>query len=234
MIYVVLIEPETAGNVGAVARVMSNFGFENLVLINPKCDYLSSEAIARSKHGSDILKKALIKDMQFLNELDVKIATSSKVGGPRNVFRTPVDVRNVGTLIPKDANLKIGLIFGRESIGLTNEELMLCDFLVSIPANKENKALNLSHAVAIVLYELFRSLNKESHIDHFELANKDEKRVLLELSSQILEHLEFNREQNKDTILLVLNRVITKSFLSKKEITTLLAFFRKILSKFKQ
>ncbi len=233
MFYVILWEPETPGNIGAVARAMSNFGFENLVLINPQCDYLSSEAIARSKHGYDLLKSAKVVNEGFIDTLDVKIGTSSKVGGPRNVFRTPVDVSNLPELLDLNADLKIGLIFGRESIGLKNEELEKCDFLVSIPASKENKALNLSHAVAIVLYELFKSTNKETHISHFELANKDEKRVLLELLHKILSHLEFARPQNKETIELVFNRIITKSFLSKKEATTMLAFFRKLLSKLK-
>ncbi len=233
MFYVVLVESETAGNVGAVARVMSNFGFEKLVLINPVCNHLSSEAIARSKHGLNILKNALVTDNRFLDDLDVKIGTSSKVGGVRNVFRTPLNVDRLSKIVPKHNALKIGLIFGRESTGLTNEELMKCDFLVTIPAKKENKTLNLSHAVAIVLYELFSSQDFKTHIDHFELANKDEKRVLLEMVNEILEHLDFTREQNKLTIELVMNRVITKSFLSKKEATTLLAFFRKILSKLK-
>src|SRR3989338_7998726 len=90
MITVVLIEPENDGNVGAVARVMANFDFEELVLINPKCNHLSDEALSRSKHAKLILEKARIEDYSFLRSFDYLIGTSAITGTDYNVPRSPL------------------------------------------------------------------------------------------------------------------------------------------------
>ena len=71
MITIILMEPEKSGNVGAVARAMTNFGFEKLVIINPKCKPLDDEAMRRAKHAQQILKKAKIAKKDILKKFDV-------------------------------------------------------------------------------------------------------------------------------------------------------------------
>ena len=61
MISTILIEPETPGNIGAIARSMKNFDLKNLILINPKCGHLDKEALDRATHAKEILKNAIIK-----------------------------------------------------------------------------------------------------------------------------------------------------------------------------
>ncbi len=234
MIYIVLIEPESEGNVGAVARVMHNFGFDKLVLINPRCDYLSEKALVRAMHGKDILRKAIITDFNFINTLDIKVGTTAKVGGKNHIFRTPLKPEEMSKMIVKShRKSKIGLLFGRESIGLTNDEIRKCDYIVTIPANPKYPTLNLSHAVAILLYELFKNY-KQSHIEHFELASSKEKEILFSLFDRLLEFLNFSTEEKKETQKIAFRRIIGKSHITKKEIYVLLGLFRKILYKFEK
>jgi TrmH family RNA methyltransferase len=233
MISIVLIEPENPGNIGAVARVMSNFGFESLVLVNPKCDYLSEESKARAKHGKKILEKSLIADFSFLDTLDIRIATSAKVGGRNNVFRAPAEPREICKAIKNHNKSKAGIIFGRESSGLTNKEIESCDFIITIPSEKENKTLNISHAVAIILYELFYELKgKEySQLSHFEHATSLDREWLLKLFAEVLDKLEFETGENKEALKIVFRRVMGKAFLTKKEFSALMGLLRKISRK---
>src|SRR3989338_2323471 len=91
MISIVLVNPITPGNIGAVARVMKNFDFKELILVKPKCDHLSKDAMDRASHAKDILKKA--KKMQFsevIENFDYIIGTTSKIGTDYNIPRCPI------------------------------------------------------------------------------------------------------------------------------------------------
>ncbi len=144
MVAVVLVEPESPGNIGSVARVMKNFGFKELVLVNP-CK-ITEEAFKMARHGEDILKNAKIfhKLERAIEPYQVKIATTGKT-------------RNFVTIRPEEIPKyeSMCIVFGRESSGLTNEEISMCDLVVQIPANPDYPVLNISHAVAIILYTLF-------------------------------------------------------------------------------
>jgi len=86
MIYIILMEPENEGNVGAIARVMKNFGFKNLVMINPKTE-ITEVTKARAKHAQDILNNAKITNSSFLKTMDTLIGTTAKVGTDYNITR---------------------------------------------------------------------------------------------------------------------------------------------------
>ena len=108
MISVILIEPETPGNIGAIARVMKNFEFNELVLINPKCKHLSKEALDRSTHAKSILKKAKVKKINYLKQFDYLIATTAKLGTDYNIPRSPITPEQLGDKLSKlNSKLKI-------------------------------------------------------------------------------------------------------------------------------
>jgi len=156
-IRVVLVEPRNEGNVGAVARAMRNFDVSELVLV--KSCPLGAEARRRAMHGVGILKSAVRVDRldNALRGADVIVGTSG------------IDTRNEKrfarvAVTPEEFARRIGsvegtvaLLLGREDFGLFNEELLQCDLLVTIPASGEYPILNISHAAAIVLYEVFAS-----------------------------------------------------------------------------
>src|SRR3989344_5033915 len=118
MITVALIEPETPGNIGAAARVMANFGYSDLILVSPKCDYLSEEARIRAKHGLGVLKKAKLKDWNWLKRQDTLVATTAQIGRDYNIPRSPISPEQLAENVHNAT-----LVFGREGAGLSNEEI---------------------------------------------------------------------------------------------------------------
>ncbi|MBW3020217.1 RNA methyltransferase [Candidatus Woesearchaeota archaeon] len=218
MISIILVEPQFPGNIGAIARSMKNFGFSNLILVNPKCE-IDQEARNRAKHANDILDNVQI--LKEFPEMDYLIGTSCKTGNDYNIPRNPITPKELKEVIPKEGN--IGIVFGRESDGLSNEELDKCDFLVMIPTNEDYASMNLSHAVTIVLYELS---NFKIDITPISL---NEKKQLMKMLDEVLEKMDFVSEDKRDTQRLVWKKIIGKSFMSKREAFALMGFFKKIL-----
>ena len=223
MLSIILIQPKTQGNLGAICRVMKNFGLKDLILINPRCK-IGLEARKRAKHANDILKNAKIKDESYLKNFHTLIATTSRLGTDYNIPRSPITPDQLIKII--NTNKKIALIFGREDKGLTNEEIKQADFIVSIPTSKIYPSLNLSHSVAILLYELFKE--KENITSHILPASKQEKDHLLKMINQSLNRLEFSTQSKKQTQITIWKRIIGKSFLTKRESFALMGFFKKI------
>lgn len=155
MVRVVLVEPENEGNVGAVARAMRNFNVADLMLVKPCA--LGVEAQKRAMHGVEVLRAAQsVEDLdRALRGVDLVVGTSGIATSNEKKFAriaiTPSELaRRVG---PMDGTLAV--LFGREDFGLLDEELRKCDLLVTIPASSDYPILNLSHAVAIILYALY-------------------------------------------------------------------------------
>lgn len=154
---VVLVAPKAEGNVGSVARVMRNFGVEDLVLVTPPP--LEDEAKERAMHAWDVIQNArtVATFDEAIAGADYVVGTSAKI--PRNEkghARNPVDGRDlVARLLPMKGT--VALCFGREDFGLFNEEIEKCDALVYIPTSEKYRSLNLSHAAAVLLYEIYRA-----------------------------------------------------------------------------
>jgi len=207
---IILVEPENAGNVGAVARVMKNFGKQKLVLVNPKCDYLSDEAIARAMHGKDILKKC--KVIGKIPELNYLVGTTGKLGGKFNVNRVCISPKELKT------RKGMGLVFGRESYGLKNDELEKMDIIISIPTNKDYSILNLSHAVAIILYEL-----SDYKLSHDVMG--DEIKGIIHLTQELTDDKKIVR---------VMKQVINRGVVEKQEAYTIAGFLRDLKNRLKK
>ena len=173
MISVVLMEPEHPANIGAVARAMANFDFDNLILINPKCNHLDPEAILRAKHSAlKILKNARIENSSKLNGFDYLIGTSAIIGTDYNIPRSPLNPEIGARKIAEIKNKKVAILFGREGIGLKKNEIGLCDFMITVATSEKFKAMNISHAASIIFYELFKKIGKEKVSEHIITATK--------------------------------------------------------------
>ncbi len=149
---VILVEPENAINVGSIARAMKNFGFEKLYLVSPVFDSFD-KAYAAAMRARDVLEKARVVTtlQEAFKGAHIIVGTTAKPGGPSSILRQTIPLREFVSSLRWDA--EYALVFGRESTGLTNYELSLCDVLITIPASKEYPTLNLANAVAVVLYE---------------------------------------------------------------------------------
>lgn len=162
-IRVVLIEPSHPGNIGATARAMANMGFNQLMLIKPKA-FPSPIANARAAGADHILENA-----QVFDHLDQAIANCTLVLGTTSRYRT-IEWQSLnprvamGKAATHATHSHVGILFGRESSGLTNDELERCHHLVRIPVEDEFASLNLGAAVMIMLYELRISLLEGKNI----------------------------------------------------------------------
>lgn len=226
MISVVLIEPENSENLGFIARVMKNFEIYSLYLVNPQCSHQDGKALMLSTHAKEILRKAKVVDKEVLERFDVLVGTTAMLGKASNVVRSPLTPEQLGKKLSSRKG-KIGLVIGRESSGLTTEEVLMCDFVVTIPSSKTYPTLNISHAIAILLYEIFK-WNKESVSSHIPFMEKKDKDVLLNYIDKASNQLTYQTPQKKESTKKVWKRVIGKSLLTKKEASTLMGFFKKI------
>lgn len=198
-IHFVLVEPVLPENVGACARAIKTMGFQYLHLvkgIDPR-----QERARWLAHGSgDILDSAQIhQDLSSaIGKMDLTIGTTSKHRNLKNKFYTPEETARLVNN-KKETLEHVGIIFGREDKGLTNDELKQCDVLSSIPLNRPFPSLNLSHAVMIYAYtlsniQLLKGPSSSVHPGEFpELKNK---------VSQILETLNIKDSSNAYQIIM--------------------------------
>jgi tRNA/rRNA methyltransferase len=229
MISVVFVGAETAGNVGSIARVMKNFGVKELVLVEPQCDHLSKEAMDRASHAKDVLEKAMVCDFSALKRFDYLVGTTAKLGSDYNIPRIPMTPAELAFKLKEvSSKAKIALVFGRESSGLLNEEIMKCDFTVTIPASKAYPTLNVSHSVAVVLYEIFKEELGADMKEKYAPMSGREKEVALEKIDNILNRLHFATPEKRETQKRLWKRMIGKSMLTRREAFALIGFLRKL------
>jgi tRNA/rRNA methyltransferase len=241
-ITVILIEPENAGNTGAICRAMKNFDFEELLLIGPKFKTDSDELRNRAKWANDLVDKIEIlakyneKVLKRLRkDFDYLVATTAKLGRDYNILRSPITPEQLAQRL-SEINLKtkkvsIGIVMGREGSGLTNEELEMMDFTVTIPTSKKYGTMNLSHATTIILYEIFKKISEENIISHINPISEPERKQLMRLLDESMDKMQFQNEDKKDTQRIVWKKMINKSFLSKREAYALMGFLKKISKK---
>lgn len=156
-IRVILLEPEKAGNVGAVARLMRNFDLDDLWVVNPKT-HIDGEARAFAMHGLPILESArFVRSMnESLEGVNIIAGTSSvDAKSASNISRISVTPKELAEKV-RVMGGTIAIVLGRESSGLNNHEVNACDLIVTIPASQFYNVLNVANAAAIMFYELFR------------------------------------------------------------------------------
>jgi TrmH family RNA methyltransferase len=152
----VLVQPQTSGNVGSVARALKNLGFSRLSLVRPQCDPLDSQARMLAVDAADLLEGAVHHDDLdgALDGAQSVVGTSSRTGK----YRRPhyrLD-RFSAELAGLACAGELAIVFGREDSGLTDDELDRCTQLVHLPAVDVYPSLNLAQAVLLVAYELRR------------------------------------------------------------------------------
>lgn len=235
MLSVILVETEHAQNLGAVCRVMANFGIKELILINPKCEKEDIEAIKRAKHSAaTILKNAKVSDFDVLKTFDYLVGTTARTGTQFNIPRSPLTPEEFATIcvsnnLIKDQKVRVGLVFGREGHGLFTKELKICDYIATIPTHHGSGTMNLSHAVAIIAYEITKKLGTEGIEQKFQKATAMEKKVIMQLLEDVLAKKRFKSEGKRETQRVVWKRLLGKAVLTKREAYALIGFLRKIL-----
>ena len=160
---IVLVEPEHDGNIGAVARSMMNFGITNLRIVGRKTDW-SEDTRKRAKNAQYVLENARgFESLQdATSDCSLVVGTSGKrEHGDKTAMRH--------FLLPEELperlsgiEGKAALVFGPEGKGLLNEQLRMCDLLVTIPTWEGYPILNLSHAVTVLCFSWFTGVSDNS------------------------------------------------------------------------
>lgn len=150
---IVLCQTSHPGNIGSAARAMKTMGLSRLTLVNPR-KFPHAEATSMASGATDVLEQAVVCDT-----LEAALAGCGLVVGMtarrRELSHPPQTPRQAATgVLAATAQAEVALVFGNETSGLSNEELMLCQQLVHIPANPEYSSLNLAAAVQLMAYEL--------------------------------------------------------------------------------
>jgi len=231
-IRVVLVGVEGEINLGAVIRLCKNFDVDELYLVKPLVDPFSSEVRRFAARGASYLDTGRVKVVESLDDalrgLDISACTSSivNVGGG--------DVLRIGLGLEEFVNIaqkynRVGVVFGRESVGLTRDEIAKCDLLVHIEANPEYPTLNLSHAVAIVLYELYRKTKKRSVLDLTVYPSEDDFKIVDRYLEQ-LARIVASDERQYEQFLLTSKRLIRRATPTKIELALITTFVRRALN----
>jgi tRNA/rRNA methyltransferase len=215
---VVLIEPLHDGNVGAIARAMKNFGMEELVLVRPCA--IGDEAVKRSMHAVDILRNArtVFSEEDALDGADYLVATSGiDTSNDKKFPRISMTPEDFAEKV-KDFDGTVAVLFGREDFGLDNDLVKRCDFLVTIPASPVYPIMNVSHAVAVLLYVLYaRGAVKTGP----KRASDHEVEKLNEYFSRLLDVIDYP-EHKKVKTKVMFRRLIARSMPSTWEFHTLM------------
>lgn len=228
-IYIVFVECETPGNIGFLARTMANFGLKNLVLINPPT--LTNEAFYQATHGKYIVENAKIykslDEFYQSQRIDFKVGSTGMAGGSYNLSRIPLRPEQLGKSL--NVSNKIAILFGREGDGLTNKEIEDCDICVSIPTDPTYPIMNISHAAAIIFYELFKNRHDFGVVDLTE-SNEMEKDYLLKDMNSLIDTLdipEHKKRNGKKTF----RNIISRAFITGREAHTLKGILRRLNNK---
>ena len=226
-IYFILVRPQLGENIGSVARAIKNFKIKHLRLVNPRCNWPNQKALATSVGAKNILKLTKIFDSveKSIGDLDIIFASSSRI---RKVNKKVISISNLKAKIIKKT--KIGILFGPEASGLSNDEISCADYLVKIPSNKKFSSLNLSHSAIIFCFELFQHFSKkkiEYKTGYKSLpAKKSEVNKFLNFIIQGLDKKGFLQPDHKrQSMVRNINNIFHRINLSEKEIRILLGIF---------
>ncbi len=230
-ITVIFVSPKYSGNVGSLARVMKNFGFKNLILVDPKCE-IDDESFKFAMHGQDVLENArIVNDLNILkNEFNLLIGTSAiSTKSEKHFLRIPKTPREIAKFLKKYKG-KVGIVFGREDIGLLNNELEMMDMFVTIPASEEYPVMNITHAASIILYEIFLAgYSKRERI----LAGGNEIEILYKNIVEIIDLIDYPEHKKKNTEIMI-KRIIGRAGLTSWEYHILMGVVKGVKDKLSQ
>ena len=226
-IYFILVRPQIGENIGSVARAIKNFNIKYLRIVNPRCIWPNQKALATSVGAKDILKSAKVYETleKSIGDLDIIFASSSRI---RKVNKKIIPVFDFKKKIKRGK--KIGILFGPEASGLSNDEISCANYLVKIPSNNKFSSLNLSHSAIIFCFELFKhfSLKKIKYKTGYKssLAKKSEVNKFLNFIIQGLDKKGFLQPDHKrQSMIRNINNIFQRINLSEQEIRILLGIF---------
>lgn len=231
---VVLVAPRNPLNIGAVARVMSNFGFGRLRVVNP---YQVAFREAKSALGAaEVLQRA-----EEFSTVATAVAGCSLVVGTTAIGnRQPR--HSMYSLVPAASKIRkslasgpVALLFGSEKWGLSNDSLSHCHWLLHVPTRPEHRSMNLGHAVAVCLYELARANRlQQSKLGPLSVGSSASSETVERLTQTLLQSLQISGYINPRAQHIAeekLRRLVRRLKLNASDAEVLLGMLHKVLWK---
>jgi TrmH family RNA methyltransferase len=230
---VALIEPQYPINVGHIARLMKNFGLKSLYFVRPAFDKV--EAAKYSTHGNDVLVAAKTVTLSELRKkFDILIGTTAIQAISRlNILRESISAEQLAKIIHDSSTKDFCILLGRESSGLNNEELELCNLVVTIDTKTNYRTMNVAHALAILLYEISKlqlssELPAKKSKKIVDLASKKDIDLLLQYVSKLADAGNYDLHK-KPLLEVATKKILAKSVPTTKDIMLLMSLLRKSL-----
>ena len=221
---IVLIEPREAGNVGAVARAMKNFGFDDLWIVGEHPELLPVAGWWASGADDLLASARFAASLQdAIGDAHVTVATTSMRGRTTPVSFTPRTLAETFASLASEQTL--ALVFGREDSGLTREELMLCQHTAAIPTNDQFPTMNLAQSACVFCYEL--SSISPSPVER-KLADAALVERLHQRARELLLEVGFLHENNPDRIYDDLRAILSRADLDEREVTIALGIIHQM------
>lgn len=224
---IVLVEPLEAGNVGAAARAMKNFGITDLVIVGGKTERTDDISAWWAVGAIDVVENARRVDTLEEALADCHLTVATTAVRARHVYEQlmPDDVARLARETLAEEH-RIAIVFGREKSGLTGQEIALCQRTASIPTSPEFPTMNLAQSVALFCYELGKDTRSRAA-----LADPAPHHLLQRLNAQtraLLEEVDFFRENTADRICAELQALEGRAMLTTREASLLLAMVRSV------
>ncbi len=162
-IVIVLDRPDESRNIGSVCRAMANNDIKKLRIVGKKSDYDEERVRILAIHAAYIWENAEFfgSITEAVSDCAIAAGTTRRRGKKRGKLLLPEEFAETASSITEE-NAKVAVVFGNERTGLEEEELDECTMGVTIPSSDDFGSLNLSHAVQIISYQLFRAQKKIS------------------------------------------------------------------------
>ena len=222
---VIVVGIEGEVNLGFIARLVKNFAADELVLVTPQASPGSEIARRYAAKAVDVLERVRIVGSlsEALQGYGLSACTSARVGYKTDVLRHPITPRELAELSLKYDS--VAVVFGRESVGLTRDEIAQCDVMVTIPANPEYPVLNLSHAVAVILYELWLA-RLGGRVEFHEKADEESIKRIERLGEEVA-RLTVD-EQRVPHVVAALKHCVARAALTRGEASALYYLFKRL------
>ncbi len=229
-IRIVLVGITHPGNIGSASRVMKNMGLKNLTLVSSTDCGPSTDAKAMASGAYGIVEQARRADdlKTVLNDCLMSVGTSARIGRKRIAAATPDEV--IPELLELAMEGPVACVFGRESKGLSNEEMRLCTHHMVIPSDMEFASMNVAQACAVTAYEIFKRTCRPVGFKaaRFVPASVSAREAMYEHIEQVLVRAGFLNASNPLHMMRDLRRIFNSAGMDDRDVKIIRGIFRKI------
>lgn len=227
---IILVRPQMGENIGAVARAMKNFGLGELRIVAPRDGWPNEKATEMASNSQDILENTKLYDDVPSALADVQWVAAS-TARPRDMQKPVVTPEEMAATLRahEAANTKGAILFGPERTGLTNEDLALCDAVVTIPTSPDHASLNIAQASVVLSYSWWNAAAPNADEKRNPPANKQELEHFFGALEKGLDTANFwNVAEKKERMWLNIRAMFGRMGASSQEVQTLHGILRAI------